>query len=235
MNIKVFSRTGSVRQQNEDSFGYDLEAGVFAVADGMGGHLRGEVASQMAVTTVMQELASATESDARKAIEASMLAANQAVYEHAMKNPDHQGMGTTLSVVRFDAGRASYGHVGDSRIYLYREGELSKLTKDHTMVEELVDTGTISSEQAKNHPKKNILIKAVGTQEGLDVDTGSFETVPGDILVLMTDGVYEYVEEDVLTDLLAHKAFDEVEEIIDTMILDGGAKDNYTLLLIGLI
>jgi protein phosphatase len=143
-------------------------------------------------------------------------------------------MGTTLSVVHFAGDQAYFGHVGDSRVYLFRDGGVTRLTKDHTMVEELVETGTITSEQAKTHPKKNILVKALGTQDGLDVDTGQASVNSGDIIILMTDGVYEYVEEEYLAKLLSEKTLSEVEEIIDKMICDGGAKDNYTLLMVGL-
>lgn len=237
MNIQVFSKVGSVRQHNEDSYDYDSDKGIFVIADGMGGHLRGEVASDMAVKTVMSELTSAVSTEGTgimSDIERSMQAANQSVYTYAMNHSDHQGMGTTLSVVHFVGNRAYFGHVGDSRIYLFRDGEVTRLTKDHTMVEELVDTGTISSEQAKTHPKKNVLVKALGTQEELDVDTGQTEVKSGNIIILMTDGVYEYVEEEYLAELFSEKPLSEVETIIDRMICDGGAKDNYTLLMVGL-
>lgn len=237
MNIQVFSKTGSVRQQNEDSYAYDREKKIFVVADGMGGHKRGEVASDMAVKTVMQELTDSSSGDDDtiiSEIESGMKAANSAVYTHAKEHPDHQGMGTTLSVVRFVDDKVFYGHVGDSRIYLYDEGLLTQLTKDHTMVEELVDIGTISSEEAKTHPKKNVLIKALGTQEDVEADTGSVRVKPGNIIVLMTDGVYEYVDEGLLAELLSKNPLPQVEETIDRVIQEGGAKDNYTLLMISL-
>jgi protein phosphatase len=237
MNIQVFSKVGSVRQHNEDSYDYDSNKGIFVIADGMGGHLRGEVASDMAVKTVMNQLTVAVSTGAKDImldIERSMLAANQSIYNYAMKHSDHQGMGTTLSVVHFAEDHAYFGHVGDSRVYLFRDGDVTRLTKDHTMVEELVETGTITSEQAKTHPKKNILVKALGTQDGLDVDTGQASVNSGDIIILMTDGVYEYVEEEYLAKLLSEKSLSEVEKIIDKIICDGGAKDNYTLLMVGL-
>ncbi len=234
MNIQVFSKTGSVRLHNEDSYAYDKEKKIFVIADGMGGHKKGEIASSMAVKTVMQELTSKDPKEIIEAIEESMLTANQAVYAHAITHPDHKGMGTTLTVVHFVANKLYWGHVGDSRIYLFHDDKLTQLTKDHTMVEELVEIGTISSEQAKNHPIKNVLVKALGTQKEVEVDTGCAEVAMGNIIVMMTDGVYEYIEEDMMAALLKEEPLLQVEKRIDEIICEGGAKDNYTLLMVGL-
>lgn len=237
MNIQVFSKTGSVRLHNEDSYAYDKKGKIFVIADGMGGHKKGEIASAMAVNTIMQELPlsySTKHEEIIETIKNSMLSANQAVYWHANKHPDHKGMGTTLTVAHLVANKLYWGHVGDSRIYLFQDNQLRQLTKDHTMVEELVEIGTISSEQAKNHPKKNVLIKALGTQKELVVDVGYTDVESGNIVVMMTDGVYEYIEEDVMAGLLNNEPLIQVQRRIDEIICEGGAKDNYTLLMVGL-
>jgi len=134
--------------------------------------------------------------------------------------------------VYLHAGWLYYGHIGDSRIYMFRDGQIEQLTRDHTMVEELVETGTISSEQAKKHPRKNILLKALGTQFELNPDIGSLAISSKDILIMMTDGVYEYIEEAEMATLLQEQSLDQAKSQMDYWIRQRGSKDNYTLLLI---
>ena len=187
LGLEVAGRTdvGRVRPSNEDNFGYDERLGVFVVCDGMGGHAAGEVASQIAVDTVLsyfRDTKPAVEEDAylddaplgARLLAEAVKKANDAILAYADENKNTSGMGTTLVAARFADGIFSIANVGDSRIYLFREGQLLQLTEDHSLVMEQVRRGMITLEQAKQSSAQNIITRALGTDESTLPDLASF-------------------------------------------------------------
>jgi serine/threonine protein phosphatase PrpC len=247
LGLEVVGRTdvGRVRPSNEDHFGFDERLGVFVVCDGMGGHAAGEVASQIAVDTVLsffQERKSGIEDDAYLGdapVGARLLAeavkqANDAILAYADENKNTSGMGTTLVAARYCDGTFSIANVGDSRIYLFREGQLLQLTEDHSLVMEQVRRGMITLEQAKKSSAQNIITRALGTDESTLPDLGEFPAQGGDILLLTTDGVLRHVDDDDITSILLQ--LPSLQAACDTLIdaaNEGGGEDNSTCMLIG--
>ncbi len=209
MSFQVATQTdvGRVRQNNEDSFFCDEQLGLFIVADGMGGHNAGEVASRIACETIKREIvahakvidkfkASGKNSDAkavRKLVDKAVNLASKEIYKHAAKNPEQMGMGTTLTMMLLAGhGKGVLGHCGDSRLYVFRGGVIHQLSEDHTFVNELLKRGAITKAQAKNHPQGNVLSRALGPQPSIAVDTMIFDVDPGDTYLLCSDGLYNY-------------------------------------------
>ena len=184
------SDVGKVRQGNEDSLFADQERGVFIVADGMGGHVAGEVASQIVAETVGPGVSRAVESGIRGAdLERQSLElideANRAIIERADNEPEKRGMGTTLTLLIVDDENGYiFNQVGDSRGYLLRDGALSQITCDHTVVQQQVDRGALTPEQARDHPLSHILTRALGTDTNVQADTYEGSIQPGDLFLL---------------------------------------------------
>jgi serine/threonine protein phosphatase PrpC len=244
--LEVAGRTdvGRVRPSNEDHFGYDEGLGIFVVCDGMGGHAAGEVASQIAVDTVLayfREREPAVEDDAYlddAPLGARLLAdavkkANDAILAYAEQNKNTSGMGTTLVAARFADGMFSIANVGDSRIYLFREGQLLQLTEDHSLVMEQVRRGMITLEQAKRSSAQNIITRALGTDESTLPDLGEFPAQDGDTLLLTTDGVLRHVDDAEIRGIL--QQLPSLQAACDTLVdaaNEGGGEDNSTCMLI---
>lgn len=192
MLAHALSDIGKVRETNEDS--YVCQSPLFVVADGMGGHVAGEVASRMAAEAVRAIVASATGGKEPTALlSEAITAANEQVYRLAQEDSERAGMGTTLTAAFVEGSVLYWGHVGDSRLYLLRAGELSQVSEDHSLVSELVKKGSITAEEALLHPHRNILTRAVGTSDRVKVDTGSFALADGDTVLLCTDGLTNMV------------------------------------------
>ena len=221
---------GRVRRQNEDAAWMDESRGVFAVADGMGGHLAGEVASSMAMDAV-RELAG---SDARPGIGAMRSAvqrAHNAILAHAGTHRECAGMGTTLSLM-WRAGRFMYiAHVGDSRIYRLRDGSLEQITQDHSLVADLVRAGLITAEEARRHPRRNIITRALGTQGDNTPDLLAADNRPGDLWLLCTDGLTGMVSDDEIERTLLSLPLEEAADRLLGLALEAGGSDNVTLIL----
>jgi PPM family protein phosphatase len=223
---------GLQRQRNEDSF--VAEYPLFAVADGLGGHLGGEVASQMAVETLTE----ATKSDGpddgipdrlREAIHR----ANVAVAERASNDPRLTGMGTTLTALVVGSDRIYLGHVGDSRAYLLRDGELQALTEDHTLVRRMVREGRLTPEQAEIHPQRSVLTRALGIEDQLEVDQATVEVTVGDRLLLCSDGLTSMVsDEDIRKILAGHDEPQAASEALVEAANEAGGQDNITTVVI---
>ena len=235
---------GRVRASNEDSFGYDERRGIFVVCDGMGGHAAGEVASRIAVDTVLgyfREREPAVEQDAylddaplgARLLAEAVKQANDAILEYAEAHKNTSGMGTTLVAARFAERTVSIANVGDSRIYLFREGELLQLTEDHSLVMEQVRRGMLTLEEAKRSSAQNIITRALGTDETTLPDLGEFPAQSGDILLLATDGVLRHVGDNEIRDILLQipslKA--ACANLIDAAN-EGGGDDNSTCVLV---
>ena len=217
---------GKVRRTNEDC-GAVLDERTYIVADGMGGHAAGEVASHTLVDMVRRVL-----HDARSPVDAGLLReavqqGNRAILDKVREFPQYKGMGTTATVFHCMEGRGVWAHVGDSRIYLFRHGRLQQMTKDHSYVEELVEKGTITESEARVHPRKNILTRAVGVEEHVKIDTGSFDVTRGDKVLLCTDGLTNMVSDEEIQEILQEDAENPVSLLVGKELSAGGT-DNIT-------
>ena len=232
----VLTDTGRVRSGNEDAFLAAPDRALFAVADGMGGHAGGEVASRMAVETVDEALRLAEGSAPReRVLREALERANRAILERAAGDATLSGMGTTLTVVEIGAEGALIAHVGDSRAYRVREGRLELLTVDHTVVQGYVELGQISPAQARTHRYRHILTRALGTDEALEVDVLRVPIRPGDLLLLCSDGLTTMVEDGDLEGILTQRRpLDELaRQLVDAANRRGG-EDNVTVVLVRL-
>jgi PPM family protein phosphatase len=224
---------GRFRSKNEDTpFTRD---GLYAVADGMGGHRGGDVASQIAVEVLAEEFQAP---DAVALLDA-VHAANDAVYGHASDDPDLRGMGTTLIAIApvsdGDHDTVAWVHVGDSRIYLFRDGELTQLTEDHTLVEEMVRDGRIAPEDARSHPQRNIVTRALGIDADVLIDAGTVDPYEGDRFLLCSDGLFNEVEEPRIAATLRRLA--DPKEAADELVRlanEHGGRDNITVVVVDL-
>jgi PPM family protein phosphatase len=222
---------GRVREGNEDSFLIDEQLGLFAVADGMGGHVGGEVASTTAIEALRAAVAQG------QAIDTAIISANAAVLERAAGDRSLAGMGTTLTAMRpLSGSQLLLGHVGDSRAYLLREGALERLTEDHSLVEELVRDGRITREQAEVHPQRNIVTRALGVDDDIDVDLLTLDVITGDRLLLCSDGLTSMVRErDVARVLGSSESVQAIaDQLVDAAVANGG-EDNVTVVVVDVL
>ena len=220
---------GRVRRRNEDSF--VLDPPLFAVADGMGGAQAGEVASRLAAAA-FREYHDADRLEPAERVEAIIQEANRRIYERARTDSEASGMGTTVTAAILTNGRVSIGHVGDSRAYRIRNGELEQLTEDHSLVADLMRSGRLTPEEADAHPQRSVITRALGTDAEVDVDTVTVDVEPGDLFLLCSDGLTTMVpEEDILR--IAQEA-DDLNEAARTLVRaanSGGGEDNITVVL----
>jgi PPM family protein phosphatase len=234
LRAAALSDVGKVRTSNEDAYGYCLDAGVFAVCDGMGGAAAGEIASRIAVDTLIERLCAVTSlEDRRKALGESIDAANRMVYTHAAQDAALHGMGTTLVAAAIQDGKALIGHVGDSRCYLFRAGQLTRQTDDHSLVDEQVRLGRMTQDDADRSPLRNVITRAIGTQTSVDADITELSLEPGDILLLCSDGLTREVPEHRISAILRGSGIPEelCQHLIDAAN-DSGAHDNVTAVLV---
>ncbi len=192
------SDPGRRRPSNEDSFLADQEHGLFVVADGMGGHAAGEVASKLAVETVernLRQTSSATEEDTSASIQRAISEANQAIVEQTQVRPDLQGMGTTLVMALVENSTAWIGHVGDSRAYRIRGDSIQLLTQDHSWVSEQMRLGHLSAEEASHHPWRHVITRALGSRDEVEAEVWAEPLRSGDIILLCSDGLNSMAEE----------------------------------------
>lgn len=234
MRVLSFSETGCVRKNNEDSLLALPQYNLYAVADGMGGHLAGEVAARTALE-VLAEAAPDLEDLEGEAVldwaKQALIQANNKVFEAATINPENEGMGTTLTLLVFKAHQVVIAHVGDSRGYLWREGKLIPLTVDHSLVEELVRMGQISPEEAEKHPQRHVLVRAVGASQEIQVDSSYLGCQANDFFLLCTDGFSNVIsEQELIQELSQPECWEDRFERMRQLILDRGAPDNFTAL-----
>jgi serine/threonine protein phosphatase PrpC len=229
---------GMIRSGNEDNFAVDVNStrGIFIVADGMGGHAAGEVASEMAVQIVLREIkevADLGDGSATKILGEALKLANRAIHDRTITEVDKQGMGTTASVLLLSDARYLIGQVGDSRVYLLRDGALKQLTKDHSYVQEQVDLGNLTPEQARYHPYSNVITRCVGASPEVEPDLYSGEARNGDIFLVASDGLTGMVDDRRLAQLLMSRAepIRKVESLISEANGRGGL-DNITAIVV---
>jgi protein phosphatase len=232
---------GMIRSGNEDNFAVDANGsrGIFIVADGMGGHAAGEVASEMAVQIVQRELAPVVDlrnDDVARLVSNTLRKANRAIHDRTLTEVDKQGMGTTASVLLISGNRYLIGQVGDSRIYLMRDGTLAQITKDHSYVQEQVDAGFLTPEQARYHPYSNVITRCVGASQDVEPDNYRGEVRNGDIFLVASDGLTGMVDDRRLGQLLGSRA--EPERKVQALISEAngrGGLDNITAIIVQVI
>lgn len=241
MKLAAITDIGSCRQENQDNYCAQQLPGGTAwgiVCDGMGGVNGGRVASRIATDTMQQYFAKELPKLQPGAEKAFLLRGfdiiNRAVYDKATASPEMLGMGTTgVCAYVGDNGVAHIVHAGDSRAYLYHAGELTQITHDHSMVQQLVDSGQITREQAALHPQKNLITRALGVSANIVPEYNRCEVVPGDLLLLCTDGLTNMVPDAELALLLQESAFFDAPGVLVDRALKGGGQDNITVLLLG--
>lgn len=235
MNLHAGAKTdvGLTRSNNEDACHLDTGRGLFIVADGMGGHAAGEIASRLAVDTVCDYLPDAGTDNLQQSLRQSVEQANLAVRQAAAEHPDWQGMGTTLSILLIDRGEALLSHVGDSRIYRLRDGCLELLTQDHSLVGEQLRQGILSEQEARDSSLGHILLQAIGISPELDIFQARCRLAAGDRFLLCSDGLTDMLEEEELGVILARDAAppELCAELIDRALEQGG-KDNITVVIV---
>ena len=219
---------GMVRDKNEDSVfptssGESTDDVVAIVADGMGGHVAGEVASRIAINA-------AASSDLDPADRVA--AGNRAIREEVSRDPGLEGMGTTMTLLKVEDDTASIAHIGDSRAYLLRDGELRQVTEDHTVAAEYVAQGQLSPEEAASHPQRHMLLRTLGLTRFVNVDEVSIDLEPGDRLLLCSDGLTEMVKDAVIGKILADGSPDEVVWNLVETANDAGGVDNITVVVV---
>jgi protein phosphatase len=241
------SDVGCVRDNNEDNFGYDSRYGIYVVCDGMGGQAAGEVASKMAVDTVLTYFREAAKngsfppvgtqmeglSERANALGSAIQLANEAIYEAATRHSTQSGMGSTIVATLVNGDFLSIGHAGDSRIYLIRQGAIQQLTKDHSLVMEQVRRGLLTLEEAQHSEMQNIIIRALGPEEKVQPDLDEMMASPGDVLLLCCDGLIRHVSDDRILDIVQGTlSLPLMAERLVEAAREGGGSDNITVLLL---
>jgi serine/threonine protein phosphatase PrpC len=227
---------GIVRSGNEDNYLMLADRGIFIVADGMGGHAAGEVASEMAVRLISRDLGTVRgfpDDEIAERMRQSIRAANAAIYERTLTEHDKRGMGTTATALVLLPNRYLIGHVGDSRAYRLRDGVFEQVTKDHSYVQEQVDAGLLTPEQARVHPYSNVITRCVGANQDVIPDTYTGDLRPGDVVLLASDGLTGMLEDEHIHKIL--EAPGGPQEWVDAMINDAnrrGGLDNITAIIV---
>lgn len=220
---------GLVRTTNEDNLAC-FEPNVYVVADGMGGHAAGEIASGILVEAVRSQLENCT-LIGKQALCDALSYANIEIIRAAAADPNLTGMGTTATITHIEGNHLFWAHVGDSRLYLFRSGQLQQITRDHSYVEELVAKGTITRQEARVHPKRNLLTRAVGVTTPLNIDTGSIILQSGDIVLIATDGLMKMVSDADIAGILADGSSDLARQLVQKALNNGGT-DNITSIVV---
>lgn len=221
---------GKVRANNQDAPIVSEKLRLYGVADGMGGHKGGEVASTSARDNLLRELEGKTPSVA--ALSGAIEEVNRQIYHQQEHDDALTGMGTTLSVLWMSDNFVYIGHVGDSRVYLLRDGEFKQMTLDHSLVEQLVREGVLTEEEAQNHPMRNIITRAIGTDESVEVDVVVEERRKGDLWLACSDGLHGLVDDCQMRDALRQYAPEKAADVLLKAALDAGGRDNVTLVIV---
>lgn len=229
---------GLRRSNNEDAFIISPELGFCLAADGMGGAAAGELASKIFADTVLEIFADSTDQSEKEIlyrVKKAFSFANEKILDDATQNPNHEGMGCTAELLAFFEDGFALGHVGDSRTYRFRSGQLRQLTQDHTIVQQQIEEGLISSENIRNHPLRNIILRALGQERELALDLLRGKILPGDLFLLCSDGLTDMVQDDQIQEILSsdidiHRKADKLVESAKA----AGGKDNITVVLVAI-
>lgn len=232
---------GRARDNNEDSIAFEEHARVAVLADGMGGYNAGEIASGMATAFIKSELSrwileagsTAQAKEVRRAMEICVDNANMAIYNSANSNSAYAGMGTTLVVGVFKDDRLFLGHIGDSRCYRLRAGILSQITKDHSLLQEQIDAGLISPEQAANSSIKNLVTRALGVEDMVMLDVNEHVVEPGDLYLMCSDGLSDMVNDELIARIISEESgLDQKTGLLISTANENGGRDNISVLMV---
>ena len=233
MKFKAYTDKGNIRERNEDNYLIKLDPyPIIVVADGMGGHKAGKVASNIAVESIKGFKFTFNNNNMLYDIKNAVKDANNKIIKKGSENPVQQGMGTTISLAVVIDNQLYIGHVGDSRIYLYRNQQLQRITTDDSLVNELVKKGKISSEEAFDHPQKHILTQALGLEKDIKVETNNILLKENDILLFCTDGLTDMIREQEIANIIDSNTSD-IEVLarkLGDKALENGGNDNITLI-----
>ena len=240
MKLAAITDIGSCRQENQDNYCAQQMAdgsGWGIVCDGMGGVQGGRVAARIATDTMLRyfqkELPALHYGEEKQFIQHGFDITNRAVYDKATSDPEMLGMGTTGVCVYIKGKMAHVVHAGDSRAYLFHAGAMRQITRDHSMVQQLVDSGQITREQALAHPQKNLITRALGVSATIVPEYNRCEVVPGDVVLLCTDGLTNMVPDEEICLLLQETAFFDAPDILVDHAIKAGGQDNITVMLMG--
>ena len=247
LEIATCTDPGMVRSHNEDSVAADPANGLVVLADGMGGYNAGEVASGMATTVIVTEMRQlltgvkphdvdkgSSEEIAARLVREQVLKANTSIFQAAQSQPQYAGMGTTLVVCLFYDNRVLVAHLGDSRLYMLREGKFKQVTRDHSLLQEQIDSGIITAEQAKKAAHKNLVTKALGIDPVVEPEIHEYDTRPGDVYLLCSDGLCDMVEDEdigMTLQALGGNLKLAAQQLVQ-MANDNGGRDNVSVILV---
>jgi PPM family protein phosphatase len=234
----VRSDSGKIRSSNEDSYIANTKSAIFLVADGMGGHAAGEIASRMAASAVEEVLSGdGSEFTTEQLLQFAVQKANTSVFETQRVKPECRGMGSTLTVLAFRDNQYYVAQVGDSRAYLLRDGSLNQLTQDHSLVWPLYKSAIISKEDISRHPQKNLITRSIGTQPQVEADLQRGEAFAGDVFMLCSDGLTDVLFDQDIQNLLTRNSRNpqELSELLVDAANAGGGPDNITAVVVRLI
>jgi len=227
---------GRKRSNNEDIFAIEPNLGFCLVADGLGGAAAGELASRIFLETALDvfgQADSSTAAEVSKKIQISFNMANENILKHTQINPAHKGMGCTAELMAFYEEGFVLGHIGDSRTYRYRNGRFMRITRDHSLVQDQIDKGVIAPENARNHPMRNVIHKAVGIDNQVELDIVKSKVLPRDQYLLCSDGLTDMVEDEkILRALKMDLTLDQKVEQLIEMALSAGGRDNVSVVLL---
>lgn len=226
MNMYGATDIGKVRDTNQDTFYIDNENNWCVVADGMGGHRGGETASSMTVEIIKENMAKGT------GLKTAIENANQVVFRKSLEEKELLGMGTTVVLLRLTENGAEIAHVGDSRAYLVMDGVMEQITVDHSIVQQLIDSGTITKEQAKNHPQRNLITRAVGTERDILIDVDKVTLYDHDYILICSDGLSSYVDEKEMAKIISETPFEDVPDALIKAANEQGGRDNITAVIV---
>lgn len=243
MEFEFYSQTdtGRVRSNNEDSVALEEACALAVLADGMGGYAAGEVASGMACEFIRAELgrwlseaaANASDADVKRAMDICVDNANRAIFSAANSNPTYLGMGTTLVMGVFRSGRLLMGHIGDSRGYRWRAGQLQQITKDHSLLQEQIDAGMLTPEQALYSVNKNLVTRALGVEDLALLETHSHDIQSGDIYLMCSDGLSDMLRDPQIADVMsAHTSLPDMGGALVAAANEAGGRDNIAVVLV---
>lgn len=243
MTLEFFQAidTGRARSNNEDSVAIDEASSLAVLADGMGGYNAGEVASNMATGFIKSELgrwlaeaaSRASDQEVRRAMDICVDNANRVIFNASNANPQYAGMGTTLVVAVFREGQLRLGHVGDSRAYRWRAGQLVQITRDHSLLQEQLDAGLITPEQAVFSANKNLVTRAVGVEDTVLLESHLHETQAGDVYLMCSDGLSDMLDDAVIARLLqTNDSLQAAGQALIDAANEAGGKDNIALILV---
>ena len=246
LEVAIATHPGMVRSHNEDSIAADAEAGLAVLADGMGGYNAGEVASGIAVELIKTEMKKSladkrpeelSGQNAEQLITEHATQANAAIYHASQSQPQYSGMGTTLVVALWHDNHISVGHVGDSRLYRLRGGALEQVTRDHSLLQEQIDSGMITKEQARHSQNKNLVTRAVGIDPEVETEVHTYPVQAGDIYLMCSDGLNDMVtDEDIQTTLSSLQAnLPLAAQQLVQQACDNGGRDNVSVILVRVV